>query len=157
MAEKTRKIQSKVSSEIFDLPQNLQKFESKFEQIIRLACERVKLIDILINLVFIEEDVLKQMHADYLDDDSYTDVMTFDLGQDENSYREVEIYISHQQAIENSRKFKVLPEIEITRLIIHGCLHIAGYKDGTKQERLEMKQIEDDLVSESHKYFVSGN
>ncbi len=96
-----------------------------------------------VNVVFVDDSTLRAMHRQYLDDDTFTDVMTFDLGE-ENI--EGEIYISTDRALAQADEFGVTPEEEVVRLIIHGLLHLKGYDDTTEKLRSEMKQMEDRLV-----------
>jgi rRNA maturation RNase YbeY len=71
--------------------------------------------------------------------------MTFNLGTKETI--EGEIYISKDRAMDNASRYDVPPEHEICRLIVHGCLHLAGYEDNTEGNRKEMKKKEEDLLS----------
>ena len=97
-----------------------------------------------LGIVFTSDDELQSMHHKYLNDPTYTDVMVFNLG-DENNI-ESEIYISFDRARENALKYKVSIQNEITRLIIHACLHLAGFQDNTTHLKKQMKQEEDNLL-----------
>jgi rRNA maturation RNase YbeY len=83
------------------------------------------------------------MHGEYLNDPSKTDVMTFNLGDDEI---EGEIYISYDRAVEQAKENQVDIFNEITRLVIHGLLHLAGYDDNAEADRAVMKKLENELV-----------
>ncbi len=72
---------------------------------------------------------------------------TFDLNENPNEI-EGEIYVSIERAIDQSKQYKVSPEIEICRLLIHGCLHLAGYDDLKETDLDELKKIENELVEE---------
>lgn len=94
-------------------------------------------------VIFVDDAALKEMHARYLNDPTETDVITFDLG--ENAV-EGEIYISTNRAFAQAKAFSVSAEEEITRLIIHGLLHLKGYDDLTDADRVIMKMEENRLV-----------
>ena len=83
------------------------------------------------------------MHEDYLNDPDYTDVMTFNLGDDAI---EGEIYISADRIKENANIFEASIENEIFRNIIHGLLHLKGYTDKEVHEKSKMKQKEEELL-----------
>lgn len=94
-----------------------------------------------INIILVPDDYLRKLHKDYLQDDSYTDVMTFDLS--DNHTIEGEIYIAPNCAKIHAREFAVAPEVEIGRLIIHGLLHLKGFDDATETQQAEMRSKED--------------
>ena len=63
-----------------------------------------------------------------------------------NNYEEQEvegeIYISLPRAKENAQTYKEPYEKEVARLIIHGCLHLIGYKDKTRSQKKNMREHE---------------
>ena len=93
-----------------------------------------------ITVIFVTDEYLKDLHRQYLNDDSYTDVMTFNLGEED---LEGEIYISVDRAREQAQEYGVELENELARLIIHGLLHLQGYDDRTESERKKMRDLED--------------
>ncbi len=96
-----------------------------------------------VDVIFVDDVTLKNMHAEYLNDSSYTDVITFNLGDEKI---EGEIYVSVDRAQAQAETYNVTYFSEINRLIIHGILHLKGYNDLTEQERSAMKEIENRLV-----------
>ena len=80
--------------------------------------------------------------------DIFTDVVTFNLS-DDNKELDAEIYISWDRVNDNAKKYKQSVNQELKRIIIHGCLHLMGFNDSTKEEISEMrnkeKQYLDDL------------
>lgn len=96
-----------------------------------------------INVVLVDDDYLKTLHRDFLNEDTFTDVITFNLS--DPGVKEVcgEIYISADRARIHAAEFAApLPE-EIARLIIHGILHLKGYDDRTGHQRRQMRARED--------------
>jgi rRNA maturation RNase YbeY len=61
---------------------------------------------------------------------------------------EGEIYISLPRAQDNAGTFNEPYEKEVSRLIIHGCLHLLGFNDESKKEKKEMTKMENDLLSQ---------
>lgn len=94
-----------------------------------------------LNIVFVDDAFLKDLHRRFLDDDSETDVMTFNLN--ETGPIEGEIYISLDRARAHARQYGVPAEREVARLIIHGLLHLKGYNDHTAEEQQRMREKED--------------
>ena len=117
----------------------------KVTDLTKWFCNEIKLPIATLDIIFTDDENLRNLHETYLDDEDYTDVMTFNLGT-ENAI-EGEIYISSERARENSIKFDVTLEVEIYRLIIHACLHLAGYKDDNEANRILMKDKEEIFLS----------
>ena len=104
-------------------------------------------------LVILSDDrTLREMHKEYLDDDSLTDVITFNLS--ESDAVEAEIYISAERAVQNASRFKTTLRNELMRLVIHACLHLAGYDDTTESKRKIMKQKEEQYLTEAEGVFA---
>ncbi|HEX7356508.1 MAG TPA: rRNA maturation RNase YbeY [Ignavibacteriaceae bacterium] len=74
-----------------------------------------------------------------------TDIITFNYS---NNSKEIdgEIFISLDDALENSKKFKVSYSEEIVRLVIHGILHLLGYDDQKSSDKKIMKRLENELL-----------
>lgn len=99
--------------------------------------------------VFCSDAYLLEMNQQFLQHDTYTDIITFELSEDPDETAG-EIYISIDRVKENARKFDVTEEQELHRVIFHGALHLCGYKDKTKKEAELMRQMEDECLM---KYF----
>ena len=95
-------------------------------------------------LIFVDDIYLKNLHAKYLNDPTITDVMTFDL-RDEDS-KDVEIYISVDTAQRQSSELKISVREELLRYVLHGILHIAGYNDDNPDDQAKMKLVENEMV-----------
>jgi len=118
-------------------------YESKSIEILTytLNSEGIKSCDILI--IFGNRKLLKDLKNKYFNIDITTDVIAFRLNDYSEKNIEGEIYICLPIAKENAEYFNEPYEREIARLIIHGALHLIGYKDGTEIECLDMKILED--------------
>ncbi len=82
----------------------------------------------------------------YLNHDYSTDIITFNYS---GSYLDLdgEIYISLDDALRLSHKYRVSLNSELRRLIIHGILHLSGYKDIDKKDKKKMKRKENNLLN----------
>ena len=121
------------------------------QALIKWICEELKLIVTSIDLIFIDDNELKKMHKTYLNDNSYTDVMAFNLS--DNQTIEGEIYISYHRARVQAAQYKVSVLNEISRLLIHACLHLAGYDDKHPEERNLMQRKEDTYLKKANTLF----
>lgn len=101
--------------------------------------ETLKQVD-YINYIFCSDDYLLNINQEYLQHDYYTDIITFDYSE---SIISSDIFISIDRISENARKNSVTLQSELQRVIIHGALHLVGYKDKTQAEKIVMTQKED--------------
>jgi len=90
--------------------------------------------------IFVSDDYLYKMNVQYLNHDYYTDVITFDYS--ENDVTSGDIFISVDRVRENAENYGVTFLNELSRVMIHGVLHLIGYKDGTEEEKQEMRDLE---------------
>lgn len=94
-----------------------------------------------LSYVFCSDAYLLKINQDFLDHDTFTDIITFDYS--EAPGLEGEIYVSVQRVRENARSLKVDFEMELHRVIIHGVLHLLGYSDKSEKGRKEMREREE--------------
>ena len=97
-----------------------------------------------LNIIFCSDDYLLLLNKQFLQHDYYTDILTFNLSEDNGIA--AELYISIDRALENSTLLKSSFQTEIVRLIFHGILHLFGFDDKTKQAKKEMTKKEDELL-----------
>lgn len=81
------------------------------------------------------------MNKEYLQHDYYTDIITFDYSV--NDKVGGEMYISIDRIKDNAKLMNIRLLDEIHRVIIHGVLHLCGYKDKSKKEEFAMRTAED--------------
>ncbi len=93
-----------------------------------------------LNIVFCSDDYLLQMNQEHLDHDYYTDIITFDYV--DGSVLSGDLFISVDRVKENAASFEVEIEQELHRVVVHGFLHLAGYRDKTEAEEIEMRSKE---------------
>ncbi|GAB4327157.1 MAG: rRNA maturation RNase YbeY [Flammeovirgaceae bacterium] len=96
-----------------------------------------------INYIFCSDEYLLSINQEYLQHDTLTDIITFDYREEKNGSLEGEIYISIERVEDNAKDLGVSFEDELDRVIIHGILHLLGYKDETEEEERQMRNLED--------------
>ena len=99
-----------------------------------------------LSFVFCSDDYLLQINQQYLNHDTYTDIVTFDSSEEEDVISG-DIFISIERIRENAEKFGVTERDELHRVIIHGVLHLCGYYDKTKKEKELMSSKENEYLS----------
>jgi rRNA maturation RNase YbeY len=100
-----------------------------------------------LDFIFCSDAYLLEINKTHLGHDYYTDIVTFDLSEKE-SHIISEVYISIDRAFENGLKYK--RDDELPRIIIHGVLHLLGYKDKTKKDKLMMRLKEEECLNMFH-------
>jgi rRNA maturation RNase YbeY len=102
-----------------------------------------------LNYVFCSDEYLYRMNLEYLNHDTYTDIITFD-----NSEKEFDIagdiFVSIDRVGENAKTQNQKVETELNRVLVHGLLHLMGYKDKTKEESALMRQKEEESMNLYH-------
>jgi probable rRNA maturation factor len=93
-----------------------------------------------INFVFTTDEELLKVNLQFLKHNTYTDIITFDYtdGRTINS----DIMISIERVEENAKKLKIDFQEELKRVMIHGILHLCGYKDKTRADSELMRKKE---------------
>jgi len=95
-----------------------------------------------INFIFCSDQYLLQLNKKFLNHHYFTDIITFDNSTEKNIISG-DIYISYPRIKENSGFFKTSLKDELHRVMLHGTLHLLGYRDKSKKEKILMRAAED--------------
>ncbi|MGK7391918.1 MAG: rRNA maturation RNase YbeY [Candidatus Cyclobacteriaceae bacterium M2_1C_046] len=99
-----------------------------------------------INYIFADDEYLLKINQQYLNHDYYTDIITFDQSEEENTISG-DIYLSVERIRENSFQQKADFVEELKRVMVHGILHLLGYNDQTPEEKEGMRKKEEACIS----------
>jgi probable rRNA maturation factor len=94
-----------------------------------------------LNLIFCGDEFIRQYNKKYLGHDYETDIITF-YDTDEEGLTEGDFLISVDTVIANSKRFKEDFNNEIMRVVIHGLLHLCGFKDKTIKDEKKIREKE---------------
>lgn len=97
-----------------------------------------------INYIFCDDNYLLEINRQYLQHDTYTDIITFDYS--EEHVLNGDIFISIERVKENAALFSTTFFGELLRVMAHGILHLCGYKDKEKEEEIQMRSQEDAAI-----------
>ncbi len=95
-----------------------------------------------INYIFCSDSFLLNINQRYLKQNSFTDIITFKLS-DNGQPIISDIYISVDRILYNSKFLGVSLTNELHRVIFHGALHLCGFNDNNKKERIIIRKKED--------------
>lgn len=102
------------------------------------------------NLVFVfcSDRFLLNYNIKFLNHHSLTDIITFDYS--ENQVISGDILISLERIRENASKMKINEALELERVMVHGILHLLGYRDKKPRDKKKMRNAEDKALSILH-------
>jgi len=99
-----------------------------------------------LNYIFCSDEYLYNINVEYLDHDTYTDIITFD-NSDEEGLIEGDIFISIERVKDNAEKSNTHFDTELKRVLSHGILHLLGYKDKSEADQSIMRGKEDKAIN----------
>lgn len=132
---------SKITFNNADISFNLKNKRTIKTGLVHLFKEEAKFLTEL-SIVFCTDEYLLQLNKLHLNHDYYTDILTFDLGSSLDQISG-ELYISVERVKDNASQLNIPQLKELLRVIIHGCLHLCGYKDKRASQIKIMRQKED--------------
>ena len=99
-----------------------------------------------LNYIFCSDQYLLAINQQYLNHNTLTDIITFGHSE-KGTPISGEIYISIERVEENARQFEVSFDEELHRVIIHGVLHLLGFKDKKSSDKALMRKKEEAYLS----------
>ena len=121
------------------------KGKNNFKAWLKKVAEKEGFIINDLNYIFCSDKYLHKMNLEYLDHDTYTDIITFDNSENDNVI-EGDIFISIERITDNSKTLNIQFEDETKRVIIHGLLHLCGYDDHSDEDKAEMRRLESEYI-----------
>jgi len=97
-----------------------------------------------INYIFCDDDYLHKINVEHLGHDTLTDIISFDYSIGNELHGDV--FVSVERVKDNAVDFNVSFDEELKRVLIHGVLHLCGYKDKTKSEKEKIRKKENDCL-----------
>lgn len=97
-----------------------------------------------VEVILVSDADIRKLHKTWMGKSSATDVITFPIDTEPPIY--AEIYISVETARRQAKDYGVSLRNELCRLAVHGALHLAGYDDGTPEEREAMHKLENRYI-----------
>ena len=94
-----------------------------------------------ISVIFVDNRFIRRVNRKFLDHDAVTDVISFPFR--DGMGPDAEVYVNLDRARSQAKDYRVTYTEEVRRLLIHGTLHLIGYTDATKRNRVKMRKRED--------------
>lgn len=120
----------------------------RIKQVAETVLSEEQVADAEITIVLVDDEYIKKLNNEYLNQNDTTDVISFQLeGFQEGDFLEGEIYANENQIERQALEYGVSAENELYRIVIHGILHLIGYDDQTTGEKTTMTKKEDLYLS----------
>ena len=101
-------------------------------------------------VIFTSDEILSDLKKEFFNKEHLTDVISFRINDYNEEKVEGEIYISIPQVERNARKFDQSFSRELSRIIIHGSLHLLNYDDSTIYSKIKMTEKEDYFLKKTN-------
>ena len=120
-------------------------FKKKIKEYIKVLSNLEGLNYNTISFLFCNDSKIREYNKTYLSHDYETDILTF-YDTDDEGNAESDIIISIDTVEYNANRFKKSFSEELFRVILHGLLHLCGYDDKDKKNKLIMTAKEDEYL-----------
>ena len=101
-------------------------------------------------VIFTSDEILSNLKKEFFNKEHLTDVISFRMNDYNEEKVEGEIYISIPQVERNARKFDQSFSRELSRIIIHGSLHLLNYDDSTIDSKITMTEKENYFLKKTN-------
>lgn len=109
--------------------------ENKIKKIIKTVYEDENVYDYHISIIFTNDELVSSLKKSFFKINELTDVIAFRLNDYSEKNVEGEVYISVERVFYNAKKYNEKKTNEISRVLIHGILHLLNYKDNEKESK----------------------
>ena len=109
--------------------------ETKIKKIIKTVYENENVYDSHVSIIFTNDELVNSLKKFFFKINELTDVIAFRLNDYSEKNVEGEVYISVERVFYNAKKYNQKKTNEISRVLIHGILHLLNYKDNEKESK----------------------
>jgi len=120
---------------------------NKIKNIIKIVFENENVCDSDLLIIFTNDELVSSLKKSFFKINELTDVIAFRLNDYSEENVEGEVYISVERVFYNAKKYNEKKTNEISRILIHGILHLLNYKDNTKKGK--------NLMTEKENYYLT--
>lgn len=92
----------------------------------------------VVEIAVVDDEAITRVHAEFLNDPTETDAITFPYG---------EILVSCDTAARYAAAHGIDPEEELFRYMVHGLIHLHGYLDYEPADRVQLFAVQEPLVT----------
>lgn len=121
---------------------------SKYKSWLTRVCRSYQYSIEELNYILCSDEYLHQINMEYLNHDTYTDIITFDLQDEDHTTNSIlaDIFISMDRVKENAQDLNIEFDTEFARVMAHGILHIIGFTDKNETDKNKMRLAEESAL-----------
>ena len=127
---------------------NLKVDLTKLEKLVRAVCEKFDACNTTVHISIVDDAGIIEVHRQFLQKNTATDVISFDLSDEFESGRTFQIVVNAEMADRQAEKRGHSPEAELALYVTHGLLHNLGFDDISAEDAKKMHKTEDTLLQE---------
>ena len=121
---------------------------SKFEKLARTVCEQFDCHGAVVHISIVDDAGIIEVHRQFLQKDTPTDVISFDLSDEFESTQTFQIVVNAEMAQRQAHKRGHSAEAELALYITHGLLHNLGFDDANHEGAQKMHETEDEILQQ---------
>jgi rRNA maturation RNase YbeY len=99
-----------------------------------------------VTVALVDDARLQSLHREFMGIDTPTDIMTFPVDESPGEIQGGELVISVDHAVTQASAWGLSPDEEIAFLVVHGLLHLCGWRDDTDEQRQRMLDRQRELI-----------
>lgn len=120
----------------------------KINQLVKAVCKRFELQQATISIAVVDDQEIIKVNKEFLDHNYVTDVISFDLSDDQTPfYATFELIVNGQMALRQAEERGHNSQAELALYITHGLLHNLGYDDADPDDAKLMHDMEDKILN----------
>jgi rRNA maturation RNase YbeY len=99
-----------------------------------------------VTVALVDDARLQSLHREFMGIDTPTDIMTFPVAESPGEIQGGELVISVDHAVTQAGAWGLSPDEEIAFLVVHGLLHLCGWRDDADEQRQRMLDRQRELI-----------
>ncbi len=135
----------KIKIDIFNINNQFKITEKSIKKIVALVFTGEKALKGHIGIIFVDDAYIAELNRTFLNKNETTDVLTFPLEVTDTCVN-AEIYINLNRVAEQAVEYDVPFTQEISRIVIHGLLHLFGHDDHSSSDKTKMTERENHYI-----------
>ena len=121
----------------------------KLEELAGQICRRFDVCPATVSIAIVDDEEMLRVNKEFLNSDEQTDVISFDLSDENETLKVFELVVNADQAIRQAKSRGHLPEAELALYVTHGLLHNFGFDDIDEEDAKKMHTMEDKILQEA--------
>lgn len=145
MTDKDKKVNIEITCDI----EALEVDTGKLEELAGQVCGRFEICPVTVSIAIVGDEEMLRVNKEFLDSDEQTDVISFDLSDENETLKVFELVVNADQALRQAQSRGHIQQAELALYITHGLLHNVGFDDIDEADAKKMHAMEDKILQEA--------